>query len=369
MFPIRTIHAYRSTTNDTVNFPLTLLNAILARSLRFVVRRLTKKSCEPAKSKEGLYPMSRRFLLDLGTLLILSAFSISAFAQETVTKTTTTTKKEVVQNPDGSWTVIEYPVNKEVVVQLTPGSTLQGATGTAKIVRGDSDTAINLALNGMASDVKTVYVYAVAPSGATSLLGPVEVANGVATHTFNTPLNQFMLVLSPTGDLSEIGTETAVAFRSSTPSGYAVIPRAITSSSGTKQVASTEAVDSPYEVPLLNVPSFNNKTTEIRIAFDGELAGLKGKAYIEPKKGGATTVKMRFDDMKMAPKDKRFVLWASSGDGKYTKLGQVINSGKRQESEIRSETAMPDFGLLVTLEETDVEQPSGTTYTVLRTGD
>ena len=48
--------------------------------------------------------------------------------------------------------------------------------------------------------------------------------------------------------------------------------------------------------------------------------------------------------MKMAPKDKRFVLWASAPDGSYTKLGQVINTGKRQESEIRSETALTDFG-------------------------
>ncbi len=72
---------------------------------------------------------------------------------------------------------------------------------------------------------------------------------------------------------------------------------------------------------------------------------------------------MRVDDMKMPPKDKRFVLWASSADGKYTKIGQVINAGKRQESEIRGETALKDFGLFVTVEETDVTQPQGTVYT------
>jgi hypothetical protein len=64
----------------------------------------------------------------------------------------------------------------------------------------------------------------------------------------------------------------------------------------------------------------------------------------------------------MAPKDKRFILWASSADGKYTKLGQVVNTGERQESEIRSETSMTDFGLFVTLEDTDVAQPTGKIY-------
>jgi hypothetical protein len=128
-----------------------------------------------------------------------------------------------------------------------------------------------------------------------------------------------------------------------------------------KQVATSTDVSSPYQVPLLNVPKFS-KTAEIRINFAGDLAGLKGKAYVDPTKNGVTKIKMRFDDMKMAPKNRRFVLWASSPDGKYTKLGQVINTGNRQESEIRSETALTNFGLFVTVEESDVAQPTGSVY-------
>jgi hypothetical protein len=94
------------------------------------------------------------------------------------------------------------------------------------------------------------------------------------------------------------------------------------------------------------------------------LQGLKGKAYLTPTKDGVTKVKMRFDDMKVAPKNARFILWASSPDGKYTKLGQVVNNGDRQESEIRSETAMADFGLFVTLENSDVAIPTGKVYSV-----
>lgn len=141
------------------------------------------------------------------------------------------------------------------------------------------------------------------------------------------------------------------------------------SNTGTqKKQASTETVASTYEVPLLNVPGFNNKETEIKVNFAGELKGLKGKAYIKQGKDGTSQIKMRFDDMKMAPKDKRYVLWAVAPDKTYTKIGQVVNSGAKQESEIRGETAITDFGLFVTIEDTDVAQPAGTTYAPIKPG-
>jgi len=311
--------------------------------------------------------MSKKTTLGLGLALSLSIFSSAAFAQETVT--TTTVKKEVVQNSDGSWSVIEYPVNKEVTVQLTPTDTLKGALGTARIMRSDRDTMVNLNLSGVPSDMNRVYVYAVAPTGAVSLLGPVDVANGSATSSFNTPLNQFMLVLSPSENMSTFDNTSSYAFRSSTPTGYAVVPRGPSSSmNDTKQIATSDSVASTYDVPMLGVPSFNGKTTEIRVNFNGELQGLKGKAYINTVKGGVTQIKMRFDDMKMAPKEKRYVLWAVSGTKEYTKIGQVINNGNRAESEIRGETSMPDFGLLVTIEDKDVAAPTGTIYSVIKNG-
>lgn len=136
----------------------------------------------------------------------------------------------------------------------------------------------------------------------------------------------------------------------------------ITSTGAQDKKATTETVSSTYDVPLLNVPSFNNKTTEIKVKFAGELEGLKGKAYITPHKDGVTQIKMRFDDMKLAPKQKRFVLWAVAPDKSYTKIGQVINTGENRESEISGETALSDFGLFVTQEETDVATPTGNVY-------
>ena len=303
-----------------------------------------------------------------GSLALSVVLSSFAMAQDTTTKTTTTTtatKTEVVQNPDGTYTVIEYPVGKEVTVTLTPNN-LQGATGTARVMRAADGTKVWLDLTGVTGDTKSFYAYAVGPNGTPTLLGPVMLNNGTGKAEFSTPMNQFMIVLSPNEGVSSFTSDTPVVFRSSVPSGYAVVPTAVTSSTGNnKQVATSSEVASTYEVPMLNVPSFN-KTTEIRINFDGELAGLKGKAYIEPTKDNLTKIKMRFDEMDKAPKQRRFVLWAASPDGKYTKLGQVVNNGRgeREEGEIRSETALKDFGLFVTVEDTDVNQPTSKTFTI-----
>lgn len=304
------------------------------------------------------------------TMFMILSLGLTGFiyAQDTTSKdatktttTTTTTRTEVIQNADGTYTVIEYPVGKEVMVELTPNN-LQGAKGLAKVMRTADGTTVAVDLSGLPADAKSYYVYAVDPAGTTTLLGPATISGGVGSATFKTPMNQFMLVLSPNEGLTTLSNDTPVVFRSSLPQGYAVVPRAVTSTGGAKQVAGSTTVNSTYDVPMLNIPGFTDKTAEIRINFSGDLAGLKGKAYIEPRDDGATQIKMRFDDMKMAPKNKRFILWAASSDGKYTKLGQVINTGDRQESEIRSETAMPDFGLFVTMEDADVEQPSGKVF-------
>jgi len=313
------------------------------------------------KGFQGGFMTKKSLFRFCGVLSLSFAMSGFIYAQNTTTSTTTVTKKEVVQNADGSYSVIEYPVGKEVTVELTPMN-IKGAKGWAKVLRAADGTTVAVDLSGLPADAKSYYVYAIDPNGTATLLGPTMIESGVGKATFNTPMNQFMLVLSPNEGLTRFAGDTPVVFRSSVPTGYAVVPAAVTSSVDNKEVAVSTEVTSTYEVPLLNVPSFNNKTTEIRIAFSGDLQGLKGKAYVDPGRKGTTQIKMRFDDMKMAPKDKRFVLWASSPDGKYTKLGQVINTGERQESEIRSETALKDFGLFVTMEDNDVSEPTGKVY-------
>lgn len=304
--------------------------------------------------------MSSKYLkLGFACVLALGLFS-AAFGQDV-----TVTKKEVVQNADGTYTVIEYPVGKEVTVNLTPFTTVTGSTGVARVMRAADGTKVWVDLTGVPASTTSMYAYAVDPSGAPTLLGPVTIANGVAKAEFSTPMNQFMLVLSPTEGLTSIDTTTPVFYRSSLPSGYAVVPRRV---SENRVVAVGPAVvnrevSGAYDVPLLNVGTFGDNEREVKMKFGGELTGLEGKAYIKRSKG-ATKVRMHFDDMNKVPKNKRFTLWTYSPDGQYVKLGSVINSGKRDEAAIKSETALSDFGLFVTAEDADVAVPTSHVYSV-----
>lgn len=295
----------------------------------------------------------------LKTMLASGVVSIAAAVGMAQTVTTTTTKTDVVRNADGTYTVIEYPVNKEVTVNLLPSTTVSGAKGVARVMRSADGTKVWLDVSGVPAETKTYYAYAVDPAGTPTLLGPVTFENGIAKAEFSTPMNQFMVVLSGTEGLTAFEPTTA-AFWSEVPTGYAVVPRRKTGDDKAVATAVRTAATA-YDVPLLGVPTFGNDTTEVRVNFTGELRGLDGKAYID-NKGEKTTVKMRFGDMRKAPLNKRYVLWATSPDGKYTKLGQVVSTGKQDEGEIRSETALKDFGLMVTVEDTETESPTSRTY-------
>lgn len=268
------------------------------------------------------------------------------------------TTKKVVVNPDGSYSVIEYPVGKEVVLNLTPAGTITGK-GVVHVMRSADGTHLVFNMSGLPGDVSSYYAYAVDPSGAATLLGPLTFTNGVATADFTTPMDQFMVVLSPTEGLTTIDPTTAVMFRSEVPQGYTIVPRKVVGD--TKAVAVAGAPASAYDVPMLNVHSFGDKTRELKIKFGGDLQGLEGKAYLTYKKGG-TRVKMHFDDMNKVPKGQRFVLWAASPDGTYTRLGQVWNGGNKNEAEINTLTPLDDFGLFMTVENGDVTLPTSKIY-------
>jgi hypothetical protein len=261
-----------------------------------------------------------------------------------------------VVNPDGSYSVIEYPVGKEVVLNLSPAGTITGK-GVVHVTRSADGTHLVFNMSGLPGDVPSYYAYAVDPTGAATLLGPLTFTNGVATADFTTPMDQFMVVLSPTEGLTTIDPTTAIMFRSDVPAGYTIVPRRV--------VGDTKAVGvvtgGAYDAPMLNVHSFGEKTRELKIKFSGDLQGLEGKAYLTYKKGG-TKVKMHFDDMNKVPKGQRFVLWAAAPDGTYTRLGQVWNGGKKDEAEINTITPLDDFGLFMTVESGDVTVPTSKIY-------
>jgi hypothetical protein len=310
--------------------------------------------------------MSKHFLSVLGAVMLTLAIASIALAQTT---TTTTTVKQTTQNPDGTYTIIEYPAKKEVKIQLTPVNV--AGTGMATILRDDDGTRIKLNLANVPADVTALHLYAVDDMGKITSLGPVAISNGTGTLAVTAPLSKFMLVASPEPTLTAYDPNTKVFFRSAVPEGFTVIPvtgsasgervgAVGTPTTGTTTVTPAGTVATTYTAPLLGIPGFDKgDDTKIKVDFTGALTGARANVFIKPRKDGPTEVKMRFHELKDAPADQKFILWAVSPDGTFQKLGQIVNVAGRNEAEIKSETTLTDFGLVVTMENADGEKPIG----------
>ena len=306
--------------------------------------------------------MRKSVVTFLGAVLLLFSLAVVAASQ---VQTTTVTKVQSVQNPDGTYTIVEYPVGKETVVTLNPVN-ITGATGRATILRDDSGTTIKLNLNRLPADLASLNLYAVDPTGAVTMLGPVEVANGVGTFTTSVPLTRFMLFASPEANLTAYDPSTKIFFRSAVPPGLTVIPFGAAAAVG-EQVAdvavptttamvaiptTTATVLTDYEVPMLGITHFKkDDSTKLKINFSGAMEGARANIFIEPRKHGKTTeILMHFHVLREAPAGQAFVLWAVSPDHQFQKLGQIVNVRGRNEAQIASETDFADFGLLLTTE-------------------
>ena len=314
--------------------------------------------------------MSKHVSSVLAAVILTLALSALAFAQTT----TTTTTKTVVQNPDGTYTVIEYPAKKEVTLDLTPVA-IKGAKGVATILRDDDGTRIKLNLTNVPADVTSMTLYAVDDAGTVTPLGPVTITNGVGELSTTTPLSKFMLIASPETALATYDPNTKIFFRSAVPAGMAVVPYH-SNPAGEKVSATTEpagsqvsvttptgtqvAAGATYTAPLLGIPTFKKgDDTKIAVDFAGPLTGARANVFVTPHRGGATEVRMRFHDLKEAPAGQSFIVWAVGADGSYQKLGQIVNTGNRNEVEFKSETALPDFGLVITQESAVGVSPVG----------
>lgn len=291
--------------------------------------------------------MSKRLIAVFGGALLLLSLAVTSFGQVPTTTTTVTKKVETVQNPDGTFTIVEYPVGKETVVTLTPVN-VKGATGTATILRAADGTTIKVNLTGLPTEVAALNLYAVEPTGAVTLLGPIEVASGAGTFTTTTPLSRFMLISSSDAALAAYDANTQVLFRSSVPTGLSVIP--LSGPVGEK-VAATVAPTTDYAVPMLGIPTFKKgDDTKLKVNFTDTLAGARANIFIEPRKNDTTQVKVRFHDLKEAPAGMAYILWAVAPDGQFQNLGSVVNLKNKHEAEINSAVAYPDFGLFITTE-------------------
>jgi hypothetical protein len=344
-------------------------------------------------------------------LSVVLGLTLMQFArgQQTTTTTQTTVSTQTtqaVQNADGSWTVVQYPADREVVVDLTPAADLSGMTGQARVTRKTEYTEIRLTLAGIryellidregreylgrkvsdrqfktcnermlaiqdgyqvketsekcpgAPVIRALNLYAVDPLGKVTMLGPLNLSDNTVRQNFITPLDRFMLVLSPDDNLTRFSPTAKVAFRSAVPQGFAVVPLA--GEIGERVAAtSTAGWTTTYTAPMLGIPSYQRgSTSEVKVKLSGALTGSRVNFNIEPRKDGPTTIVARFHELKEAPAGQVYVLWAVSPDNKYVKLGQIVNTGVRNEAEIKSETTLPDFGLFITLE-SDLSTPTG----------
>lgn len=291
-----------------------------------------------------------------GAILVLAsaafAFGQTPTTTTTVTQTPTTVTK-TTQWPDGSFTVVEYPLKKEVKVMLNPVA-LKTSKGIATILRDDDGTRVVLNLSDVPADVTAVNLYAVDDTGAVTSLGPVAITNGAGTFNATTPLTKFMLIAAPDAALTAYDPNTTVFFRSAVPEGFAVIPHTV-HPADEKVKATGAEVSTPttaYTVPMLNIPAYEKgDDTKIKINFSGALTGARANVFITPTKGKGTKVRMRFHELKDVPAGKVFTVWAVSPDNTFTQLGQIVNTGNKNEAQIESEVALPDFGLLVTMED------------------
>jgi hypothetical protein len=322
------------------------------------------------KRKEQAKLMSKRISILAATLLIISS-AVFVAAQTPPTQTpptqtpptqtpttivtqTPTTVTKTVQNPDGSYTVVEYPVGKEVQIVMNP-VTLTKSKAVGTILRDDTGTKVILNVTDVPADVSAINVYAVDDAGVVTSLGPVVLANGTGKFTTTTPLSKFMLIAAPDESLTAYDPNAKIYFRSAVPAGFAVIPHT-TSPVGETVAATTTPGTTPastYTVPMLNIPAYKKgDDTKLKVDFTGAMAGARANIFIEPQKSGKETeVKMVFHELKDAPKGQAYILWAVSPDNQFFKLGQIVNVRDRNEAEIKANTSLADFGLLVTMED------------------
>jgi hypothetical protein len=311
--------------------------------------------------------MNKKLISLLGAAIL--ALSMAALAAGQVVTTQTATK--VVQNPDGTWTVVEYPVGKEVIVDLTPTATLKGATGRATILRSPDGTTVRVNLTGVPADMAALNLYAVDPTGTTTLLGPLTIENGVATFatTNPLPLERFMIIASPSSDLATFTPEVPVIFRSAVPTGLAIVP--LVRKDDDKIVAAGErvaATTSPYAIPMIGLPSLPaGKESEVHVNFGDTYHAKRTTIFITPnyKHDGMTRVKAKFHELSGVPDGAFLTLWAVASDGTFTRLGSTANNGKPNVAEIDTDKnntnlTLSDFGLFLTTEPSmTVAAPSG----------
>jgi len=309
----------------------------------------------------------RKSMLMIGSLSLLIAFAGFAQAQDT-----TTSSQNTPQNTGDQYTGVQYPVGQQVVVDLTPTVASTGAAPQVKVMHTANGTVIAVDPASFPENAGNLNLYVVDPSGKATMVGVIK-AGSTAPQTFNTTMDKFMLVASPDPNLTDYTPDTSVAYRSSVPTGLAIVPmsrkgRAPTSPKGEKVAAVATPSNS---VVMLNVPTLpQKKETEVKVAFPDVAPVPRANVFITPnyKDTGTARVRAKFHDLSAVPTTAYLTLWAVGPDGKFWRIGSTQNKGDPNVAELdsdKSNTNVPfkDFGLLLTVEPTDTAtSPTGKVF-------
>src|SRR5260370_37123000 len=96
--------------------------------------------------------MSKGLIIIFGAAMLLVSLAVVSAGQ--------TQRVTTIQNPDGTYTIVEYPVGRETVVTLSPVG-LGGAKGSATILRDPSATSIKLNLTSLPPELASLNVHSV----------------------------------------------------------------------------------------------------------------------------------------------------------------------------------------------------------------
>lgn len=251
------------------------------------------------------------------------------------------------------FSVLNDPARTEVRVPFSFYSPLEGF-GTVTIRRDKSVTNIRLNFRSLPSNLHNVYVYAVDLTGKLSRLGLVKITKGFGAFSATVPLARFILLTSPMANLTRYAPGVKIFSQTTILEESALVQL---------QAATGERVYSPgmpvpvrasYTVPMLDIPKINpSGETAFKIKFAD---GVHPQTSIKlQKSGNRTEIKLHFRGLQEPQKEKKYILWAVSSKNQFQRLGEIgIMDG---EASIESNSAFPDFGLLITSEDSGL-QPS-----------
>jgi len=261
----------------------------------------------------------------------------------------------VGSNQEDMWAVIEFPEGKEIMVDLVGTALAPNAKGTARVTRGSNGSEIGVELSGLPTEIENYHVYAIDSLANATTLGSLTESDGAGTLKAQTALTTFMLVISPKEDVVTLTAETQVAVHSKAPDGYKVVPRTSTPEVASRVTSSSNEPEASlvadYDVPLLGIASIKSGVaTQLKSRLFDDLQGSRINASVTPKKKGLTQVDFVFRDLKPPADGRHYIVWVVGPDNAYSVLGRAV-AGKQ--TKLSSVAEFSDFGLLITIEDTD----------------